>query len=85
MKAYSLSFTAVQFNFQNTENCPSYDALNGHRYSRYNKKGKYLIGHFWEAIRAMRVKFVWDTYNHRCYPHTEFRPILRGSCVKLVN
>ena len=83
MKAYSSSFKVVQFVFQNNEKCPSYDALNGHRYSKNNKKVEYLIGHFWEAIQAMRVKFLWDTYDHLGYPHTEFRPILRGSCAKL--
>ena len=83
MKAYSLSFKVVQFVFQNNENCPSYDALNGHRYSKNNKKVEYLIGHFGEAIQAMGMKFLWDTYDHLGYPHTEFRPILRGSCAKL--
>ena len=36
MKAYSLSFAVVQFIFQNNDNFPSYDALNGHRYSKNN-------------------------------------------------
>ena len=79
MKAYSLSFKVVQFIFQNNEKCPSYDALN----SKNNKKVESLIGHFREAIEAMRVKFLWDTYDHLGYPHTEFHPILRGSCAKL--
>ena len=38
MKSYSLSFTMVQFVFQNNEMFPSYDALKGHRYSKNNKK-----------------------------------------------
>ena len=83
MKAYSSSFTVVQFVFQNNEKCQSYDALNGHRYSKNNKKGEYFKGHFWEAIQAMKVKFLWDTYDHLGYPHTKFRSILRGSCAKL--
>ena len=58
MKAYSLSFKVVQFVFQNNENCPSYDALNGHRYSKNNKKVEYLIDLFWKAIQAMGVKFL---------------------------
>ena len=62
MKAYSLSFTVVQFVFQNNEKCSSYDALNGHRYSKNNQKVEYVIGHFWEAIQAMGMKFLWDTY-----------------------
>ena len=48
-----------------------------------NKKIKCLIGHFGEAIQAMGIKFLRDTYDHLGYPHTEFRPILRGSCAKL--
>ena len=34
MKAYSLSFKVVQYIFQNNEKCPSYDALNGHKYKK---------------------------------------------------
>ena len=83
MKAYSLSFKVVQFVFQNNEKCPSFKALNGNRYSKSNQKAEYLIGHFWEAKQAMRVKFLWDTNNHLGYSHTKFRPILRGSCAKL--
>ena len=30
----------------NNEKFPSYDALNGHRYSKNNKKVEYLKGHF---------------------------------------
>ena len=40
MKPYFLSFTVVQFVFQNNEKRPSYDALNGHRYSKNNKKSR---------------------------------------------
>ena len=83
MKAYSSTFTVVQFVFQNNEKFPSYDVLNGHRYSKNSIKVKYLMSHFWEAIEAMRVKFLWDTCDHLGYPHTKFRPILRGSCAKL--
>ena len=36
------------------------------------------MSHFWEAMQAMGVKFLWDTYDHLGYPHTKFRPILRG-------
>ena len=42
-----------------------------------------LIAYFWEVIPAIWVKFLWDTYDHQSYPHTKFRPILRGSCTKL--
>ena len=78
MKAYSLSFKVVQFVFQNNENCPSCDVLNGHRYSKNSKKVEYLMNHCWDAIQAMGVKFLLDTYDHLGYPHTKFRPILRG-------
>ncbi len=61
MKVYSSSFKVVQFVFQNKEMCPSYDALNAHRYSKNSEKVEYLLGHFWETIQAMRVKFLWDT------------------------
>ena len=77
-----LSFTVVQFVFQNNEKRPSYDALNGHRYSKNNKKVECLIIYFWEAIQTMRVKFLWDTYDHQGYWHTKFHPILRGSYAK---
>ena len=83
MKAYSSTFTVVQFIFQNNEKCQSYDTLNGHGCSKNNQKVEYLIAHFWEAIQAMGMKFLWDTYDHLGYPHTKFRPILRGSCAKL--
>ena len=83
MKAYSSSFIVMQFVFQNNEKYPSYDALNGHRYSKNDKEVEYLMSHLWETIKAMRVKFVWDSYDHLGYPHAEFRPILRGSCAKL--
>jgi len=44
------------------------------------KKVEYLKGHFWEAIQAMWVKFLFNTYAIMDYhPHTEFRPILRRS------
>ena len=46
MKAYSLSFKLVQTVCQNNVKCPSYDTLNGHRYSKNNKKVEYLIGFF---------------------------------------
>ena len=69
----------VQTVFQNNEKYPSYDALNGHRYSKNNKKVEYLIGHVLEAMQAMGVKILWDTYDHLGYPHTKFCPILRGS------
>ena len=36
------------------------------------------MSQFWEAIQAMGMKFLWDTYDHLGYPHTKFRPILRG-------
>ncbi len=36
------------------------------------------MSHFWEAILAMKVKFLGDTHVQLGYPHTEFRPILRG-------
>ena len=83
MKAYSLSFKVVQTVFQNNIKFPSYDALNGHRYSKNNQKVEFLIGYFLEAIQAMGVKFLWNTYDHLGYPHTKFCPILRGSCAKL--
>ena len=83
MKAYSLSFKVVQFVFQNNENCPSYHVLNGHWYSKNNKKVEYLMSHFWETIQAMGVKFLWDTYDHLGCAHTKFCPILRGSFAKL--
>ena len=83
MKAYSLRFKVVQTVSQNNEKCPSYDALNGNRYTNNNKKVKYLIRHFLEAIQAIRVKFLWDTYDYTGYAHTKFCPILRGSCAKL--
>ena len=44
--AYSLSFKVVQFIFQNNENCLSYDALNGHRYSKITKS-RIFNGAFW--------------------------------------
>ena len=37
MKAYSSGFKVVQFIFQNNEKCPSYDVLNGHRYSKKSR------------------------------------------------
>ena len=46
------------------------------------QKAKYLKACFWEAIQAMWVKFLWDTYDHLGYPHTKSHPILRGSCAK---
>ena len=55
MKGYSLSFKVVQFVFQSNENYPSYDALNGHRYSKNNEKLECLMSHFWEAIQAIEV------------------------------
>ena len=55
----------VQYVFQNNEKCPRCDALNGHRYSKNKKKVEYLMGHFWEAIQTMRVKFLWDKYYHQ--------------------
>ena len=85
MKAYSSSFTVVQFIFQRNEKFPGYDALNGHRYSKNNKKVEYLIGHLWETIQAVRVIFLQDTYDHLGYQHTKFCPILRGLCAKLCN
>jgi len=56
---------------------------NGHRFGKNNGKVEYLKGHFWEAILAMWVKFLFDTYDHVDYPHTEFFSIPRGSCAKL--
>ena len=82
MQPYLLTFTVVQFVFQNNEKRPSCDALNGLRYSKNNKKVECLIDCFWEAIQTMRVKILWDTYDHQGYPHTKFRPILRGSYAK---
>jgi len=32
---------------------------------------------------SMWVKFLFDTYGHVDYPHTEFHPITWGSCAKL--
>ena len=46
-------------------------------------RSEYLIGHLWEAVQAMRVKFLWETYDHLGYPHTEFCPIPKGLCAKL--
>ena len=43
MKAYSLSFKVVQIVYQKNENCPSYDALNDHRYSNNNRKVEYVL------------------------------------------
>ena len=37
MKANSLSFKVVKSVFQKNEKCPSYDALNDHRYSKNDK------------------------------------------------
>ena len=37
MKAYSLSCKVVQTVFQNNKKCSSYDALNGHTYSKKQK------------------------------------------------
>jgi hypothetical protein len=64
-------------NFNNTK--VNYKGLNGHRYSKNSKKVENSMSHFWEA---MKVKF-GDTYVHLGYLHTKFRPILRGSCVKV--
>ena len=50
MKAYSFSFEVVQTIFQKNKKCQSYDALNKNMHSKRTKKGKYLIGHFLEAI-----------------------------------
>ena len=83
MKAYSLNFKVVQFIFKNNEKCPCYDILNGHMYSKNSKNVEYLMSHFWEAIQATGVKFLWDTYDHLGYSHIKFLPILRGSCGKL--
>ena len=44
------------------------------------KTAETLMSHFWEAILAMKVKFLWVTYVHLDYPQTGFRPNLRGSC-----
>ena len=82
MKANSLSFKVVKSVFQKNEKCPSYDALNDHRYSK-NDKVKYLKAHFWEAITAIRMKLLWDIYDHQGYPYTKFHPILRGSFAKV--
>ena len=70
MKVNSLIFIVVPFVFQNYEKCLSYDTFNGHRYSKNNKKLEYLIDNFWEALQALRVKFLWDTYDYLGYPHT---------------
>ena len=43
----------------------------------------YLIGHIWEAIQSMGVKFHWDTYDNLGYPLTKFNSLLRGSFAKL--
>ena len=83
MKAHSSSFKVVQFVFQNNEKWRSYEGLNGHGYSKNSKKVKNLTSHFWEAILAMKVKFLRVTYVHLGYPQNEFRPNLRGSCAKL--
>ena len=80
VKAHSSSFNVVRFVFQNNEKWQSYEGLNGHRYSKNSKK---VESHFWEAIQAMKVKFLRVTYIHLGFSHTEFRPILRGSCAKL--
>ena len=82
MKPYFLRFTVVQFVFRNNEMFPSYGALNGHMYSKNNIKVECLIDHFWEAIRTIRVKFLWDTYDHQGDPRTKIGPILRGSYAK---
>ena len=37
-------------------------------------KKENLMSHFWEAIQAIKVKFLRVTYVHLGYPHTEFRP-----------
>jgi hypothetical protein len=69
----------VQFVFQNNKKWQSYEGLNGHRYSKNSKKVENSMSHFWEAILAMKVKFLGVTYVHVGYPHTKFHPILRGS------
>ena len=82
MKTYSLSFKVVKFVFQNSEKCPSYDVLNGHRYIKNSKIVEYLMSHFRKAIQAMGVKMLLDTYDHLGYTHTKFCPILSGSHAK---
>jgi hypothetical protein len=42
------------------------------------KKVENSMSYFWEAILAMKVKYLGVTYVHVGYPHTEFRPILEG-------
>ena len=82
MKAYSLSFKVVQTVFQNNVKCPSYDALNGHRYSK--NKIEYVANKAFLGSHTINgVKFLWDTYDHLGYPHTKFYSILRGLCAKL--
>ena len=82
MKVYSMSFKVLQYVFQNNKKCLSYDALNGHRYSK-KLKGLIFNRSFWEAIQAMGVKFLLETCDHLGYPYTKFRPILKWSCAKL--
>ena len=40
MNSYSLSFNMVKSVFQNNNNCPSYEALNGYKWRKRNKKWK---------------------------------------------
>ena len=83
MKAYSWNFKVVLFVFLNNENFPSYDVLNGHRYSKSSLKVKYLMSLFWEAIQVIAMKFFWNIYDQLGYPHTKFCTILRESSAKL--
>ena len=38
-----------------------------------------------EAIKAVRVKFLWQTYDHLNYPHTKFYPILMSHAQNFVD
>ena len=58
MKAYSFSFKVMQFIVQNNDKFPSYDVLNGHRYSKNSSKAECLMSHSGKPYKQLGVKFL---------------------------
>ena len=81
MTAHSSSFKVVQFVFQNNEKW-----RRGFEWSQVQQKVENLMSPFWEAILAMKAKFLRVTYVHLGYPQTEISSKSeRVMCETLVN